>query len=216
MKIIGVSGRKSSGKDTICDFFVKSERFKKLALATPLKELCSKVFDIEMKYFDDEKLKEQELPYFVTVEYHHINKIQRIVAEDWGFDVDYIAQHSFIDFVGMEFKTPRQMLQTIGTDMLRTNIRDDIWIVLLFTKIKELSCDIVVSDVRFKNEREALKKAGASLILIKRGLDNKDGHKSENDLGSENDYDAVINNNDISLGQLRSEVLMWYSVAGSK
>ena len=81
-------------------------------------------------------------------------------------------------------------------------------------------------DVRLKNEREALKKAGAKLMLIKRTI-KKDGlvrdfgtsvdlHISENDLGLDDEYNAVINNNDISLGQLRSEVLMWYNVAGVK
>jgi hypothetical protein len=217
MKIIGLSGRKSSGKDTVAGFFVESERFTKLSLATPLKQMLSKVFDIEMKYFEDEKLKEQELPRFIKLDYHHINKIERIVAEDWGFTVDYLAQHSFIDFLGKEIKTARSLMQTVGTDMLRTFIRDDIFIVLLFSRIKELSSNVVVADVRLKNEREALKKAGASLILIKRdSLDNKDKHISENDLGKDTEYDAVINNSDISLGQLRSEVLMWYSVAGAK
>lgn len=217
MKIIGISGKKGAGKDCVADFFVNGEKFKKLALATPLKQMLSSVFELDIKYFDDEKLKEAELPYFITIEYHHINKIERYVSEVWGFTVDYVAQHSFIDFVGTEIRTARKLMQLVGTDMLRKHIRDDLFIVLLFTKIKELSCDVVVSDVRLKNEREALKKAGAKLMLIKRdALENKDKHISENDLGKDAEYDAVINNSDISLGQLRSEVLMWYNVAGIK
>lgn len=217
MKIIGIGGKKHSGKDTVSDFFVESERFKKLALATPLKELCSDVFDIESQYFDDEKLKEQELPHFITIDYYHLDKIEKAVKE-WGFEVDYVAQHGLVDFVGKEIKTARKLMQIIGTDMLRKLIRDDIWIVLLFAKIKDIDCGVVVSDVRLKNEREALKKAGASLLLIKRkDLDKKDEvadkHESENDLGKDSEYDAVINNTDISLGQLRSEILMWYTVA---
>lgn len=214
MKIIGIAGNKGSGKDTVANFFVESEKFCKVSFAAPLKELCSEVFEIEHQYFENEKLKEQELPHFVTIDHHHIAKIERILKSEWGFDVDYVAQNNLIDFVGKEIKTARKLMQTIGTDMLRKHIRDDIFIVLLFAKIKEIGCNVVISDLRLKNEREALKKAGASLVLIKRdALENKDKHISENDLGADNEYDAVINNSDISLGQLRSEVLMWYSVA---
>lgn len=212
MKIIGLAGKAGAGKDSVANFLVESERFTKIAFAAPLKELCCNVFDVEPEYFDDRKLKEGELPCYITLTHSHIEKIEDALRK-WGFDVDYIAQHNFIDFVGTEFKKPRQILQTIG-DMLRNNIREDIFIVMLFSRIKELSSNVVVSDVRFKNERDALKKAGAKLVLVKRQeLDSKDKHKSENDLGEEKEYDAVIKNDDISLQALKSEVLMWYSVA---
>lgn len=224
MKIIGIAGRKGSGKSTVANFFVESERFVSIALADPLKELIARVFHIEKKYLYDEKLKESEID-MITIDYSHLDEIFNIVENEWGFVInkDVTEKGEIVDrsnkqliedrFFDRELRTSRELMQTIGTDMLRTFVRDDIFIVLLFAKIKEISSNVVVSDVRLKNERQALKKAGANLILIKRNeLTNNDQHVSENDLGKESEYDVVIKNDDISLQQLRSEVLMWYSV----
>lgn len=212
MKLIGMSGLAGSGKDTCADFLCKAEGFVKLSLAAPLKEMCSKVFGIEAKYFDDRKLKEAEFE-TVMIDYCHLDKIRDIVENEWGFVITHDQREKMESYYGREIKTPRKLLQTIGTDILRTIIRDDIWIVLLFSQMKDLGSHIIVSDVRFKNEREAFKKAGAVLMLVKRdAIENKDGHSSENDLGTEKDYDVVINNSDITLNQLRSEVTMWYAI----
>lgn len=212
MKIIGISGRKFSGKDTVSNIFVKREGFKKVAFADPLKELIQRVFHIEHKYLHDDKLKEADLPEYVTIDYSHLDEIRSIVENEWGFVISRDQREGMERFFGEEFRTARTLMQAVGTDMLRNYVRDDIFIVLFFSRIKELSCDIVVSDVRLKNERDALKNAGASLMLIKRDIDNKDQHISENDLGKESEYQVVIHNSDITLQELESEVLLWYSI----
>lgn len=213
MKLIGLAGKKGAGKDCVADMLVKREGFKKVAFADPLKELCSKVFRLDLQYFYDEKLKEKVLPDgYLNLDYHHLDKIRDIVQHDWGFPIDDKQREGMEEYYGYQIKTPREMMQLIGTDILRTFVRDDIWIVLFFLRIKDFGSNIIVSDVRLKNEREALKNAGAQLLLVKRYSDSKDKHISENDLGTEADYDVVIKNEDITLQVLESEVLMWYSV----
>ena len=212
MKLIGLAGKKGAGKDEVSNMFVRAERFKKVSFAEPLKELCSGVFGIEAKYFNDQKLKEGELPYRISIDYAHIDKIRDIVENEWGFVISREQRESLENFHGDEIDTARALMQIIGTDMLRRYVRDDIFIVLFFSRIKELGCDVVVPDVRMSNERKALKAAGAELMLIKRGYDSKDQHISENDLGKESEYDVVINNNDITLQALESEVMLWYSI----
>lgn len=213
MRIIGLGGAKGSGKNTVARFFVESERFTEVALADPLKNILIKITRLEPKYFHDQNLKEKELPYFVTIDHDFLDKLYSIVENEWGINVNFEQRDQIDCFAGTVVKTPRELMQMVGTDILRRYIRDDIWLVLLFAKIKEISGDVIVNDVRFKNEREALKKAGAKLMLIKRSALKQDNHSSENDLGKDSEYDAVINNDDISLVQLRSEVLMWYSVS---
>lgn len=44
MKIIALTGWSESGKDTVADILVDSYRFKKYAIARPLKELCSSLY----------------------------------------------------------------------------------------------------------------------------------------------------------------------------
>lgn len=57
--IIGITGKKGHGKDTIAQIFQKhyndTETF---SFAGPLKEALSLIFGIKLKYFYDEKLKE--------------------------------------------------------------------------------------------------------------------------------------------------------------
>jgi hypothetical protein len=215
--ILALSGKKKSGKDTIADFLVKDQNFVKISLATPLKNLIINVFKIESKYLNDDSLKDKELPEFITIDYEHIDKIRQIVSENWGFPVDYEAREKLESFHGTEIKTPRKLMQTIGTDMLRNHIRDDIFIVLLAQALKESRQPVVIPDARLQNEREFLKKIGAVMAIVKRhNPDEKpDDHISENDFGKEDDYDLVIHNN-IELGQLRSEMNLWYTMTHKK
>lgn len=218
MKIIGIAGKKHSGKSTVSKFFVDNHKFTEIALADPLKKMLSDLFSIDIKYFYDEKLKDGQLPDRVVIDYSHLDKLRQIV-KDWGFQIGEDEKQAIQfreaieEYNGDEVRTARELMQIFGTDILRTFVRDDIWIVLLFSRMKELSGNIVVSDVRLKNEREALKAAGAQLMLIKRpAVNSTDNHSSEHDFGKDSEYNVVINNDDISLANLKSEVMMWYSI----
>lgn len=215
--ILALSGKKKSGKDTISDFLVKDQGFIKLSLATPLKDLLIKVFRIDKELLYDDNKKDKELDYFITIDYSHLDKIRDIITEEWGFGIDYETRENIEEFYGMEIKTPRQLMQTIGTDLIRKNIRDDVFIVLLLEQIKKTQRPIVIADARLQNERETLVNIGATLGLVKRTLteDKSDNHISENDLGDEEEYDLIIDNN-IDLNQLRSEINLWYTMTHKK
>lgn len=211
--ILSLSGKKKSGKDTIANFLVKDHGFTKLSLATPLKELLIKVFKLDEILLFDENKKDQELEEYITIDYSHLDKIREIITEEWGFPIDYQSRESMEEFYGTEIKTPRKLMQLIGTDMIRNSVRDDIFIILLLEKIKKSQKPIVIADARLKNERETLLNIGAILGLVKRNLTekNEDEHLSENDLGEEDEYDLIIENN-IELHQLRSEINLWYTI----
>jgi hypothetical protein len=214
--IIALGGKKRSGKDTVADILVKKCGYSKVAFADPLKELCSRVFSIPMRYFNDDDLKEKEFDVNVTVDYHHLDEIKEIVCNEWGFALPEESEDYFDAYFETIIKTPRKLMQFVGTELLRKHIRDDIFIVKLFSRIKDIGGNVVISDARMKNERDVLKRAGGYLVLVKRGEDSVDSHISENDLGDENDYNMVINNQKISLQELESNVLLWYTMTGSK
>jgi hypothetical protein len=78
--------------------------------------------------------------------------------------------------------------------------------------------NVVVTDARFKNERDHLKKLGATLVLVKRHHYLEDGkatatelHISENQLGVDEDYDVIVYNSGTEC-QLQSEISMWYTI----
>ena len=65
--------------------------------------------------------------------------------------------------------SPRWAMQTIGTEMFRQHIGQDVWVKSLLARIDDSSHDKwAVTDVRFPNEVKQLQKVGAEVVYIKR------------------------------------------------
>jgi hypothetical protein len=65
--------------------------------------------------------------------------------------------------------TPRWVLQQWGTEVLRQHFHDDLWIASVERKLLNVKDDIVITDGRFKNELDAIKRAGGITIRANRG-----------------------------------------------
>jgi hypothetical protein len=123
--------------------------------------------------------------------------------------------------------TPRYVLQVWGTEVARRSWHDDTWIASLENKLRKTNNDIVISDVRFPNEIQAIKRAGGVVIRVTRGpepewyktalganagivtdqllLKQLGVHASETAwIGT--DFDAVIDNNSDGLDNLYAQV----------
>ena len=85
--LIGLVGKKGSGKDTTADFLVEKFDFKKKAFADPLKSVVQKLFLLEKDDLYDPIKKET-------------------IDPRWGM-------------------SPRQMMQMVGTDMVRSFLGKD-------------------------------------------------------------------------------------------
>lgn len=57
--IIGIIGQKGTGKDTVADYIVKSNDFKKISYAEPLKKICKELFDLTDEQLNDQHEKEK-------------------------------------------------------------------------------------------------------------------------------------------------------------
>ena len=75
-------------------------------------------------------------------------------------------------------KTPRDMMQTLGTEWGRRLVADDIWVQALLQD--ENIGNVVIADVRFDNEAKLIRKKGGFIIGIT-GRKNEDvpDHASE-------------------------------------
>lgn len=118
------------------------------------------------------------------------------------YDILHFAQET----CNFEINKDRYFLQTVGTWARQQN--ENTWVDIMKQKILQnpLDSNIIVSDVRFPNEAEMLKKCGFTLIRIKRNdahsiftndVANNGGsisHESENQL-SDDDFHFVIDNN---------------------
>ena len=109
-------------------------------------------------------------------------------------------------------QTPRQLLQKFGTDFCRDMIDQEFWINYFkrWAKRTDLQNDkIVISDVRFQNEMDAVNDLGGRVFAIKRpGHDESaDQHVSEQQhlIG----YHGIIHNDgtiDSLVSQVKSQI----------
>lgn len=117
--------------------------------------------------------------------------IKRFVADFeekyFAYKLKYIAAYltgdDIINFETQEGKetylpkwgmTRRKILQNLGTESLRNNFDNDVWIKALFADYKEdptCGCPLpnwIISDTRFKNEAIAIKELGGKILRINR------------------------------------------------
>jgi len=198
--LVGISGLAGSGKDTAGDYLVREFDFIKIAFADPLKRIVRDIFEFseEQLWGSSEKRNEPDLRY----------------PRPNG-----------------TFLAPRMALQQLGTEFGR-NCYPNVWIdyALRLAKTalespskfdydKKLGLypsdrssnpirGIVISDLRFKNEIDALRQNGASLIRLKRnqaGLKGDAGlHSSEAEQLSIPDsfFDFIVVNDGDDLNDL--------------
>ncbi len=92
---------------------------------------------------------------------------------------EFVAHILSLSLKGLEFYkekqipsftyTPREMMQTVGTEWGRQMIQDDLWLVSLLRRIENHKAqDIVISDVRFDNEAVVLRNLGGEIWYIAR------------------------------------------------
>lgn len=92
--------------------------------------------------------------------------------------------------------SPRQMMQTLGTDMFRNMIHPNFWVNHFMRWYNEANLPkVVVSDVRFQNELDAIKSLGGIIIKIVRETGYSDDHISEKGVSQLKGVDYVIENN---------------------
>jgi hypothetical protein len=92
-------------------------------------------------------------------------------------------------------KTPRQILQFVGTELFRDQVREDFWIYN-FNLRYDYKESFAVTDVRFQNEVDCIKKLGGYVVKISRPTqnENKDVHSSELEMNNIKNYDFLIVN----------------------
>jgi rhodanese-related sulfurtransferase len=141
--IIGIAGFQGSGKDTIADYLQNIYGFKRDSFAATLKDAVAAVFG-----WDRELLEGR------TTE----SRAWRETVDPW-----------WADRLNMPNLTPRLVLQKWGTEVARRSWHDDTWIASLEYKLAKSHNDIVITDVRFPNEIQAVRNAGGIVIRVVRG-----------------------------------------------
>lgn len=158
--IIGIAGKKGSGKDTLGDYLCENYGYIRYAFGDPVKEVCRILFG-----FNDNQL--------------YGNSKEEMT--DWGI-------------------SPRRAFQVIGTEFGRKQLHKimpelkledgELWIEIFRRTCSSESC-IVITDVRFENEAQAIRDKGGVIIMMDSAYAKEDGHESER---IEVEYDYLVKN----------------------
>lgn len=90
-------------------------------------------------------------------------------------------------------KTPRELMQLMGTEFVRDMIDEDFWIWSMRNRIYEYMRDggrIVIDDIRFENEAKLVRDLGGRVIHLRRdynAVTKRSDHASEQELNIDGD-----------------------------
>jgi hypothetical protein len=181
-KIIGFAGRCRSGKTELAKVCVE-HGYNKLYFALPLKQLCADILDVSIDGIN--KAKNDG----TVINLHIGDDICSILSEKTDISLDKVKETCY----GKTLKTVREMLQFIGTDLIRNYNTD--WHV---NRIKEMinpELDYVFDDVRFPNEKKLIESLGGDCWFITRTtLDNISNHSSETSITINDCWNRIIIN----------------------
>jgi hypothetical protein len=145
--IVGVIGFAGSGKGTVSDILVNKYGFHKFAFADVLKDTVSVMFDWPRHLLEGDT--------------DESRKFRETIDDFWD--------ERLFDTLGKSV-TPRYILQLMGTEAGRDVFGEDIWVSTLERRIRGIE-NVVISDVRFPNEIDFIKRKDGIVTRVVRGPD---------------------------------------------
>jgi hypothetical protein len=212
VKIIGISGRKQSGKNTVANYIngqVLKERsmINDFAIGNDGNLLINTqditgtsgygIFDVTRKDNVFIDYAERELWPYIKV-YHFADYLKDMCVNLFGLNSKNVygnddQKNEFTPFLWEDmptetnkigYMTHREFLEYFGTKIIR-RVKSDAWVYATINKIlNEGSQLAIVPDVRFPNEVKAIKDNGGIVIRLSRNIFNSDS-ESESSLDSD-------------------------------
>lgn len=206
MKIIGISGRKQSGKNTVAnyingdilknmnmieDFFIDTNGMLNVKTTDSTGKNGWGIFDVTRKDETFVSYAERELWPYIKV-YHFADYLKNMCVDLFGFDpknlygnddqknkpTNFYWEYMPTDSDKQGLMSHRDFLEYFGTKIIR-KIYKDAWINATLNKItNEKSQIAIIPDVRFPNEVKAIKDIGGIVVRLNRDIFNS---KSESE-----------------------------------
>lgn len=197
-KIIAFAGRKRSGKGLLSNVIkIEENNSVILTIANYLKFLCCELLKIDF----DTLIKKKDDG--TTFNIKPDEKWYRIINKRTNIPIEIIQK----EIENIVFTNIRQLLQVIGTDLIRKYYPD--WhIDNLVTDINSYNDDkiIIIDDVRFMNEKDKIEKLGGDVFFIIRPkYFNISNHISELSLKWQN-----FNNDHVIINDMQKEIVEDY------
>ena len=176
MIIIGIIGKKGSGKDTIADYLVKNHGFIRFAFGDKVKDVCKAMFNMTNKDFTE--------------------KNKEVIKSDWN-----ISPRQALQLFGTDIC--REILTEKIPELKKVlPFKEGFWIRhFIIWYQDQLKIDpkvkVVISDIRFLDEAETVKTYNGIIwkVLRETKIYGIDQHISENQLDNFSEIDKIIENN---------------------
>lgn len=204
--IIGISGKKQSGKSFLCDEI--SKRYGSW-IETANHPVTIISYSIVSYSFAD-MLKQKVCIDTMGLTDEQCNGTDEQKNTITMYKWENLPEEIRLDRKG--FMTGREIMQVVGTDIFRKYFDDDIWVNATLRVIdKERPVMAIISDVRFPGEVQSIINNGGYVIRLLRDVCEKDSHSSEIAL---DDYDFsalgkscfVLDNSDMSIEEKNEAV----------
>jgi hypothetical protein len=212
MRVVGVTGNKRSGKDTIGKI-LQEKGYQPLSFAKKLKDAVHKHSYVHIHTVSGGDESRREEVGSVMILLRDIIRMAKFLEFDrklyYPFQCRFLEV--FQPYVSMEtdlgvsYKmSERTYLQLLGTEVCRY-FKDSIWVDFIRDEIENNPKNkYVITDVRFDNEAEMITANGGKVVcVVREGMDG-DGHVSEKGVSSHL-IDFIIENNG-TFEDLRAEI----------
>jgi hypothetical protein len=147
--IIGLAGKKQSGKDTVADYLVEQYGYIKLGFADAVKHMALVIDPV--------------LPVAHAKFGGYIYLTMLVTELGWE--------------EAKKIPAVRKFLQTLGTEAGRNILGEDVWVNALLKYVEEYDLrDVVIKDVRYSNEARV---CNFTVHIVRDGTDDGDTHSSE-------------------------------------
>lgn len=196
--IIGIAGGMRSGKGVLAEYLSDKYGYRILAFYDNLKATCTELLGLDsVEELDELKNNNKEIAMYFNQDL--CNRFADAFNVDRQFFGDIM--------LGKEIHSVRELLQTIGTDVLRVydsewHVKPLIYAVIAYT---EMGYDVVIADVRFPNEKAYIESIGGEVFYVDRECDDeRASHIAENSLSAEDFEDIYVIKNDSDVETLIS------------
>lgn len=152
------------------------------------------------------------------------NPLKESLKSLFGFNDDQLYGNSKEKYDEYWKTTPREIMQYIGTDIIRNNltkllphINNNFWIMRMKLEIDKYNDYdyILINDVRFQNETDLIQSLEGFVIKIVRDNLSLSTHESETSIDNIINYNFIIYNNENQL-VLKNKLLEIFNIINKK
>lgn len=180
--IIGITGHARSGKDTFAARLIEKHGYTKVAFADTLRDVLMETDPSVDWCVDDD-------------------------GEVMTFTLSEVMACNTYEFAKDNIPDVRRLLQNLGQAM-RDLVDENIWVNAAMRRIEKIDGPVVVTDVRYPNEAEAIRAMGGEVVRVRRpGFDGVNDHASEHAMDDYNVDMVVMNDSDVDMLHTNADVV---------